>query len=424
MKTILRIPSILRILTIFIFMAACQPLPTATSEPVAPTKTAELSALVTEPEVTPASLEPESTGPTVQFFEQFDTFEVTPQIWLFGKPIENIPFAISINCDGDDSDIWATSDGVLINNHCIVDNYAPAYLVLSDGSVIGMGTSSRIQVNSAQDIITEVILEEGEIYNLVAPQGVSRRYTVLVGGMGIEAQGTRFAVKLKDKMIQVVVFDGKVITHRCLNWAVHTCMKWDQVSVELLPGYFYSNTVGEIDWTKGNLYNPDNLVPDPTFPVSWHLEPLLGDSVIYQDGSEYSIYWDQDNVNIARAHLQEYITSLISDIDEYDTSAAVMNFVKSDFCAKWSFDCPMATPMLPNDNPFAPVQDGGNPSGSSGGATCKDCPEFDASSCFARGGHTWCFPVAGSVDPAFSAEWDVTAICNSYPGESICSQIR
>ncbi len=117
----------------------------------------------------------------------------------------------------------------------------------------------------------------------------------------------------------------------------------------------------------------------------------------------------------------------ISDIAFHDRIAAEMNLSNSDFCNA-SFDaCPMATPLPDNDNPFNPTPDGGaNQPPASGGATCPPgkCPLFDASSCFTRDGHTWCYPLTGTVDDSMSAEWDVTEICNRYPGEAICSQIR
>lgn len=424
MKILLRF---LFVIATTILLAACQSAPVATPELSTPVNTPELTLQVTEAEDMPAAIEPDSTGPIVQFNESADSSDFFPQVWLYSDPFDDSPMSVKITCDGKESEIWTPLEGVLINNHCIINNYhTAAYVVLPDGSLIGMAENSRIQVNMANET-SEVILEAGEIYNVVAPQGVNRRFTVLVGGVGIEAQGTRYGVSLKDKLIQVVVFDGKVFTHRCLNWAIYTCMKWDQVSVEYLPGYEYSNTVGELDWTKGNQYNPDNMQPDPTLPVSGHLEPILGNTMTYKDGFENGIYWDLENVDTTRLSIQEHVASQLTDSESFNRIAGEMNLSSSNFCALWFDSCPLATPIPSDNNPFGPVNDGGggDQSTSSGGAKCSGCPhQFDLSSCFTQGGHTWCFPVAGSVDPSMSAEWDVTALCNSYPGEAICSQIR
>lgn len=409
------------ILCIICLLAACQK-----AHYITPEQTIDVTAAPTAEPTVLSEMNPASTGPTVQFLKESEFFEISPQTWLFSEPFDDTPFAVIVNCYGSESDVWAPYEGLLINNHCIIHNkYQPAYLVLYDGSILGLGAGSRIQVNYVQEVITEVILEKGEIYNLVTPQGKNRRFIVLVDGVGIEAKGTRFGVRLKDNVISVAVFDGKVITQRCLNWATSTCLEWDLVSVELLPMYLYTNKVGELDWTQGEQFNLENMVADPTFPVSRYLEPLLAKSVQYQDDTAFGIHADLENVETARSHLQEYLSTKISDIAFHDRIAGEMNLSNSDFC-NYGFDaCPMATPLPWIDNPFAPVQDGGNQSSSGGGATCPECPhQFDQSSCFTRSGHLWCFPVAGTVDPAFSAEWDITAICATYPGESYCAWVK
>jgi len=428
MKTIFRITAILAVI---ILLAACQKTPTAAtpSQPIAATP-APIDEPAATPTAAPADMDPASTGPTVQFNESYDPADFIPQIGLFSEPYDDTPFSVTLTCNGVESDAWPPVSGLLVNHHCIIQNpMRYTLLILPDGSIIGMGYDSRIQVNLSENIVTEVILEQGEIYNLVAPQGASRRYTILVGGVGIEAQGTRFGVSLKDKLINVVVFDGKVVTYRCLNWATYTCHKWDQVSVEFLPGYDYSNTFGELDWTKGNKYNPDNMVPDPTLPASRYFEPIFAKTIQYRDGSASGIYWDDENMATAYSHIQEFITSQVSDIALHDYMAGVLNHDNSTYCANWEGLCPMTTPT-PGGNPFdhnpqdhTPVAGGDQP-GSSGGSPSGKFPEFDPSSCFARGGHTWCFPKPGYADDTMSAEWDVTAICAKYPGETICSQIR
>ncbi len=424
MKTSFRLAAILLIITL---LAACQKAP-ATVPTQAPPAT-DAPAVETAAPAVHATMDPASTGPTVQFLAPTEDYDFLPEIVLFGKPLNDTPMAVNITCNGVESDIWPSYQGTLIRNHCIINNtYQDAYLVLYDGSIIAMRAGSQIQINIEEEEYTEIILQKGEIYNIVAPRCDRRPYTVLVGGMGIKAQGTRFGVKLRDNVISLMVVDGNVITERCLNWATNTCKKWETVSVERLQNYTYNNTIGEIDWTRGEQYNLEHMVPDPTVYVSGYFEILMGDQIHYVDHTKQGTHSDYENVDTARSLLQQYLEEQIGDLSLHERIAGEMNLTYSDYCNSTFDTCLLATPLPWIDNPFNPTPDGGgsNQPPASGGATCPpgNCPLFDASSCFERGGHTWCFPQPGTVDVTMSAEWDVTEICNRYPGEAICSQIR
>ena len=350
---------------------------------------------------------------TVGFYLPEGAGEQQPQFLLYVNPgIGDEPSQASVNCDGMESDIYTPTTGIWMDNHCIITvGQNKVTVLLPDGSRIYFDVGSIFQVNISEEI-TEIILAQGEVYSIVSPQSEGEKFIITAGDTSVEAVGTQYGVSLKEELINVVVIDGMVYTHRCHHWKDHTCMQWTQVSSEMAVGSGYSSRIGEDNWSSIKLETPADWASSDSFNMP--LSSPEVDIVWWFGGTTHQEYLD-DSIYLTESWMiGELMRQDISYV-WYDQKASQAN-AGTAFCANHPQSCPVAEIQIT----ATPVEGSANPSMSGSGPSGK-FPEFDRGSCFTRDGHLWCFPVAGSVDVSMSGEWDLTAICAQYPGETFCS---
>jgi len=393
----------------------------------------------------PAAAE-ELGGSAVADFYQPAAGEEQPQLKLFTMPPALIDYIspVTVICNDTSATVNTIDQGVWINNHCIIDTgMTRAQVVMPDGSVVSLDAKTVAQVNVFDDS-TEIILKQGEVYAIVPPQDDGERFSITAGDTVFEAagvvwesigkagknvlaapskaaqnEGTTYGVHLKDELINVVVIYGNVYTHRCINWKLHTCMKWQQLSVEMAPTNVYTVEVGGTDWTNFELLDPYRWFENEAIDMPLSKNEYLASSNLYF----YDLN-DQQNYEFAMQYMKERIfwdimTVTNVTIEEYNQTVDQLNQQAGSFCVLNPVACPLIPlPMVETTAPEAPAVPDSN-SGPSG-----KFPPFDHGSCFNRGGHYWCYPVTGSVDVSMSGEWDITAICTSYPGETFCAWLK
>jgi hypothetical protein len=343
------------------------------------------------------------------------------QFKLFIDPApDGDPFPAGVSCGDVSSDVYTPSAGILLNNHCVITAGEKRVIaVMPDGSRVYADAGTKFQVN-LDETTSEIILTQGEIYSRVSPQSEGERFVVIAGDTALEAKGTEYGVSLKDELINVVVIDGIIYTHRCLMWKDYTCMKWNQVSSEKVSGNGYSSRIGEEEWSSTALSDPADwqTVNGLDMPLSL-IEAQAG--VWWFASGEDNAYFDQYNYEDSAYITESWILGNLmeKEVDYvwYDQLANQAN-TSSAICSTFTQNCPVAEILITPTSDAPPAM-----SGSDGGPSGK-FPPFDHGSCFNRGGHYWCYPVTGSVDISMSGEWDITAICASYPGETFCAWLK
>jgi transmembrane sensor len=93
------------------------------------------------------------------------------------------------------------------------DASEPQRIALSDGSVVDLNLSSRLQVQFSEGV-RRVALSAGEAHFQVA-HNAARPFIVTANGISIRAVGTAFDVRLIGDKVDVFVAEGKVQ----INWA-------------------------------------------------------------------------------------------------------------------------------------------------------------------------------------------------------------
>lgn len=406
-------------------LAACQNPPTTTPEMVVDGNTE----ITTAPE---SSTQVSSINDfqTVKFYSKNSINDNQPLYWLYIKPIQPELATVDLLCDDSPFTISAGLDGILINNHCIIrTDQATAYAVLPDGTVISIAPNSSVQINLGERN-KELILEKGEVFASVAPQGEERSFAVLAGDVSIETSdffGTKFGVSLKDNEINVVAIDNEAHNLRCNKWGLEKCDEWEQLSTGIAPYEIYNTSIGGSEWTKVEEYNPWPN-GEPAMPLAAEEGRELN-QVFLITPFEPGVYEDDTNIAASREAMSKRILDLLEqlalDLEDYQLDVTALNESGDGYCTDYSSNCTDIDPTDAVAEGDSGDGDGGS-STSGGGATCGDnCPhEFDQSSCFTRSGHLWCFPTPGTVDITMSAEWDITAICASYPGETYCAWLK
>lgn len=410
------------ILCIICLLAACQNTPPATPQPIV-----EEEVVTTTPTEAPTAIVPKSDLPTVKFYGKNSVNDNLPRYWLYIKPNRQEVAIVDLTCDGRQSIVSAGTDGVLINNHCVIhtDQFT-VYTVLPDGSVISIAPDSSFQINLGERN-KDLILENGEVFVNVASQGEERSFSVLTGDVLLEALGTQFGLSMKAGSINAVVVDGQVGNYRCKKWGLEKCSEWYQSPTDITPYDIFSTSIGGDEWTKGEAYNPWPN-GEPAMPLAAEEGRELN-QVFLITPFEPGVYEDDTNLNASRETIKnrilDQLQQLSMDVDEYNRDVTALNELDDAYCSDYYASCWDLEPTTTDADENYTDADDGSSSPSGGGATCPECPhQFDQGSCFTRSGHLWCFPVAGTVDPAFSAEWDITAICASYPGESYCEWVK
>lgn len=410
------------ILCVICLLAACQNPPSATPELVVEAETEITTALETSTQDSP-----KSDLPTVKFYSRTSINDNHPLYWLYIKP--NLPQVATVDliCDNMPFTISAGTDGILINNHCIIHtDQATAYAVLPDGSAISIAPNSSVQFNLGERN-NELILETGEVFCNVAPQGEERSFAVLAGDVLLDAIGTQFGVSYHEGEINAVVVDGQVDNLRCKKWGELECDEWHQTSTVITPYEIFSSAVGTDEWIKVEDYNPWPN-GEPAMPLAAEEGRELN-QVFLITPFEPGVYEDDTNIAVSREAMRnrilDQLEQLALDLEDYQLDVTAQNESGDGYCTDYSSNCSAIEPTDAVAEGDSGDGDGGS-STSGGGATCGDnCPhQFDQSSCFTRSGHLWCFPTPGTVDITMSAEWDITAICASYPGETYCAWLK
>jgi hypothetical protein len=393
-----------------------------------PTATAAVSPVGETPAEIQATDSGGDTPEEVQSMVQYDDSSIAEADFQYRVYIQprgtDLLATVLVLCNGQTYYLNTPTDGTNVNNHCVIKTAKEdVYIVLPDGSILRFAPFSELQINLSAGL-SQVILQKGEVFAHIAPQGEARRLVIDAGDQEVEVKGTDFGVSLKDKLINVVVIDGRVYTHRCVDWEKYTCMKWEQLSVTMEPTTKYSGSVGSSDWTTLSAADRWDLAQSGLQDMPLAVSEVEESAAFIWLNPFNGAYNDENNY----ASSTEYLSSLIlNDVNmlPYDPNAyneRVYNQNNSGddkYCQAYPADCP-ASPLIETPPPVEQPSMSDSDSGG-GGSPSGKFPQFDRSSCFTNGGHLWCYPVAGSVDESLSGEWDLTAICQQYPGETFCS---
>lgn len=413
------------ILLVVLILVSCQKNPAA-NQPEDSTSTgasADPSASATD---APAIVEEANSSTQDEVYESVGEGNDQMQFKMFIDPAPDVdPFPAKVSCGEVSSDVYTPSAGILLNNHCIITaSDKRIIVVLPDGSRIYAGAGTTFQVNMDEKT-SEIILTEGEVYTRVAPQTEGERFVVIAGDAALEAKGTEYGVHLKDELINVVVMDGIVYTHRCMMWKDHTCMKWNQLSSEKVSGNGYTGRIGEDNWNSALLGDPANWLTSNNLDMPLSSDEALAGVWWFASGDDDE-YFDQYNFECSVEITESWIIGNLMNVDAsyvwYDQLANQAN-ESSAICSAFSQNCPVAEILITATPPSAPAVPSMSGGGTSGGPSGK-FPEFDHSTCFSAYGSFWCYPKEGTVDISGSGEWNITAICAQYPGETFCSWIK
>lgn len=186
---------------------------------------------------------------TTAFFQQTRLEENSPQFYIWVEPREDdlVP-PINIECWGKQSTVYTPRGGLLLNNHCVIDTgMEQASILLSDATYILINKGTIAQFNFYSDK-TEIILRQGEIYNIVAEQPKDKKFIIKVGDTSLEAVGTEFGVRLIDDAMDVLVNDGSIASLICSQWENGTCTNWEELGEALVPFGKYSRMLQDKVW--------------------------------------------------------------------------------------------------------------------------------------------------------------------------------
>ncbi len=413
-----RLAQLLSILLLGVMLASCQKNPAGIATGgESPIGTEDAAAAATD---APAAVEGSGASSTGDFIEPATKGNEQMQFKMFIDPAPDVdPFPASVSCGDVSADVYTPTAGIWLNNHCIITAGEKRVIaVLPDGSRVYAAAGTTFQVNM-DETTSEIVLTQGEVYSRVSPQSEGERFLVLAGDAALEAKGTEYGVSLKDKLINVVVIDGMVYTHRCLMWKDYTCMKWNQISSEMVAQNGYTGSIGEKDWNSTALADPAEWQNVNRLDMPLSLIEAQGGVWWFASGED-NAYFDQYNFESSVSVTEAWISGNLMEKEIsyvwYDQLANQAN-ASSAICNAFAQNCPVAEIVI-TETPAVPAMSG------AGGGPSGKFPEFDRGSCFTRSGHLWCFPVAGSVDISMSGEWDITAICAQYPGETFCAWLK
>lgn len=348
---------------------------------------------------------------------------------VYALPNEERITNVILDCGTKRYVISTPSNGVGSFNHCYLTTVSDsAAVVLPDGNTVFISPHASLQVNLSE---TEdrLFLQKGEILSYLSNAG-KRKFSVLAGDKSVQVPDGIMAAHQKEDVLTVAtyIFNSEPVTlQRCSAWQNIDCQKWESASTSLSADEAVIGTIGSDDWQhvsgqEGDLWHGNDAVDLPfTTTLLESYIPDLG-VVVGPDSNDLSQYF-----NLAIENMQNYfLTQLMSmGVDGNDYNKMIMkgNFDPSidPYCTEFPSSCDspedLATPewaeVLDPTNEPGTSTSGGNPSGK--------FPEFDRSTCFSRDGHEWCFPYPDSVDITMSSEWDLTAICMQYPGETFCA---
>ncbi|MEA5078265.1 MAG: hypothetical protein VB013_06810 [Anaerolineaceae bacterium] len=256
-----------------------------------------------------------------------------------------------------------------------------------------------------------------------------QKFSVLAGDKAVLVPDGIVATRQNEDVLTVAtsIFNSEPVSiQRCSSWQNIECKKWESTPLSLSADEAAIGTIGSDDWEHvsgqdGNLWYANNAVELPFSTTV--LESYTSEiGVVGQDSNDLTQYF-----NLAIDNMQVYFVDQLMymgvDSNDYNKMIVKGNFDPSidPYCTEFPSSCDspeaLTTPewaeaLDPTDE-TEPGTSSGNPSGL--------FPEFDRGSCFSRDGHEWCFPKPGTVDVTMSAEWDLTAICLQYPGETFCA---
>jgi len=348
---------------------------------------------------------------------------------VYVLPNEERLTAIVLECGTKRYPVFTPSNGIDSFNHCFINTVSDsAAIILPDGSTVFIAPHSSIQVNLSETE-NRLFLKKGEIFSVHSNTGKSK-FSILAGDKAILISDGIVAAHQNDDILTVAAYyysNEPVSIQQCSSWQNIDCQKWESTTTSLGTDEAVIGTIGSDDWQHvsgqgGNLWNDNDAVDLPfttTLLVSYI--PDLG-VVAGADSNDLTPYFNLANENMQNYFVSQFLSMGI-DGNDYNQMIYKSNLDPSvtSYCTDYPESCnspeELATPewaeaLEPTDQAETGTS-GGNPSG--------QFPEFDRSSCFSRDGHEWCFPNPDSVDITMSAEWDLTAICLQYPGETFCA---
>lgn len=407
---------------VLVLLASCQP-----QQTVAPSETDALASSGADSVSLTPSLdsngEPQvadsANTDSIDFYQPVGSSEDTPQYSLLIEPNEtetNPP--VMVECQGEQSNVYAPTSGIAMNNHCIIDTgETVVHVALPDGSLLSFSNGSIFQINLS-NTLTQIILKQGEAYVRLVPQPEGKKFVVDTVDAKVEAEGTIFVVGLNETLLNVTVINGKVYALRCRDWDKLECLIWNEVGVDMESIKLYASSLGSSDWATSESGDPDGWWYDMNFGSEFARDNSSWD-YLYDPASGFDQNSTQDDA-LFTAKMMVQLTIAVDNWDE-DTFNSLANTLnqQSSYCSNFPSNCLAA--VVTNADDTVQIQ---GPNMTTGGSPSGQFPSFDRSTCFTRDGHLWCYPVEGSVDAFYSGEWDLTEICNSYPGESFCAWLQ
>lgn len=227
--------------------------------------------------------------------------DTSPQFQLWLEPTEDeLTPPVDIDCQGEKSTVYISKEGITLNNHCIIyTGKHEAIIVLPDFSVIIIDQNSIAQINFL-DNGTEIILQQGAIYNILAEQTSGQEFRINTGNTILTAKGTEFGVAIENAVTTVVMEAGEVVSNICEKWENEICSIWSDNEDLLTPYYQYSLTNGEQDWEESDLsptwrINEDESIGIPFFDTAGYLSLVCLSQSIWNAGIGYEKSGDKDD---------------------------------------------------------------------------------------------------------------------------------
>lgn len=343
---------------------------------------------------------------------------------VYVLPNEERLTAIILECGAKSYPISTPSNGVDSFNHCFLNTVSDsAAIVLPDGNTVFISPHSSLQVNLSESE-DRLFLKKGEIISFLSTSG-KRKFSVLAGDKAIQISDGIVAAHQKDDVLTVATYyytNEPVSVQRCSSWQTIDCQKWESPIASLSADEAVIGTIGSDDWQHVSGQESNDAVDLPFSTTI--LESYIYDSgiLVGEASNDLTQYFNMANESIQNYFVNQFLAMGI-DGNDYNQMIYKSNLDPSIslYCTDFPQTCDspeeLATPewaeaLDPTDE---------SESGSSGGNPSGKFPEFDRGSCFSRDGHEWCFPKPGTVDVTMSAEWDLTAICLQYPGETFCA---